>query len=125
MTHIATTATAETSMRGLYKLATSNKPVIAEQSHVDTVYKIIDLTRQEDLLKLEISKLKGSLMGFMQGHSALADGSGRTLVLWTNGPTKKVIDYQALFDDFNITPEILEKYTTKVPGTRAFNIQDT
>jgi hypothetical protein len=125
MTHIPTTVKAETEARGLYKRATLATPAVAEPQHVEAIRRIVDLTRQSDLLQAEISKEKAKLMGFIQGHETLVDPStGKELVTWKNGSDKAKVDYDALLLKLNVPPATVAKFTKTEPGSRVFKILD-
>lgn len=125
MTHIPTTAKAETEARGLYKRATMSTPAVAEDQHIQSIRRIVDLTRQSDLLQAEISVERAKLMGFIQGHETLVDPStGKELATWRNGNDKKEVDYDGLLLKLNVPPATVAEFTRTKPGSRVFKILD-
>ncbi len=122
MKHIKTASDAETSMRKAHPVVKSSKPLVADISNKNDVKELIDVIRQIDLLTLRASELKGSIMGYMQGHDTLVDADGNKLVVWAAGSTKDVIDYAGLLDELNATTEQIAKYTTKKTGGRVFSV---
>lgn len=125
MTHIQTTVKAEVEARGLYKQATLTTPAVAEDQHIQSIKRIVDLTRQSDLLQAEISVEKAKLMGFIQGHETLVNpATGKELVTWKNGSDKKEVDYTGLLLKLNVPPATIQKFTTTKPGSRVFKILD-
>lgn len=122
MKHIKTASESETSMRKAHPVVKSSKPVVADEDNSKDVKELIDVIRQIDLLTLEASELKGSIMGYMQGHDTMVDEDGKELVKWTTGPVKETVDYDGLLEELKATPEQIEKYTTKKQGGRVFSV---
>jgi len=125
MTHIPTTVTAETENRALYKKATMATPAVAEPQHIQSIRRIVELTRQSDLLLAEISKEKAKLMGFIQNHECMVNpADGLELVSWRNGSDKDEVDYDGLLLKLNVPPATVKKFTKTKPGSRVFKVLD-
>ena len=123
MKHIKTASDIEDAAKKQYREA-SGEAVKARPEHLEKLDKIFELTRQSDLLLLEISKLKGEIMGYMGAAPALEGEDGRLLVTWKNASPKKTVDWDGVVVELNIPPSVIQKHTSVKPGARTFMIQD-
>lgn len=124
MKHIKTTSEAESAMRDMYKVATDASPITASKDHEEAIERIIGFSRRIDMLKLEMSKEIGALMGYMQGHVQLVSPSGKVLATWKPGNVRKSVDYEGIFEECNVPDAVIKAHTTMTEASRTFTVED-
>ena len=124
MRHISTVAESEGAMRKRYPRS-DGESVTAREEHLLAVERLIKLSRQKDMLELEMSKAKATIMEFMQTHSAMVNEAGNVLVEWKTGSGRKKVDVDALVELYHISDTDLENHTSVSAGARTFSVTDT
>ena len=125
MTHIKTASDIETANKKTYKVADEKlPPKVADQEAYQALVRIFELTRKKDELELEISTLKGKIMGVLGAGTSLVDDKGNSLVTWGTKAGKKSVDYDAIFAEANVSMGLIAKHTTYGKPTRVFEVVD-
>ena len=122
MKHIKTTSEAEDCARGLYKQSVAGSTVVAGREQEERVARILDLSRQKDLLSVRISEEIGELMKYMTDKETLVNGAGLALATWKTGNPKGTLDWKAMVLELNIPPATVKKFTKISPGARTFSV---
>ena len=122
MKHIKTTCDEETKARAEY--ATIEPGVVVADDKIEAlVRRLLDLRKKMDEDALEKSKMMATIMNVMKNKAELKSKDGTTLVTWSQGNSKQVVNYDGLFQKFGIAPDDVAEFTSYKSGSRTFDIK--
>ena len=123
MKHIKSESEEEASADNLYKKASDETPIKVTKDGLAALRDYVSIVEQIDELTLKASEIRGRMKAEMGAHALLVDENGKTLVSWKNGGARKKIEIDGLILEANIPPDIVQKHTTIVSGSRSFSVK--
>lgn len=123
MKHIKTASAEEAQAKREFAVVTSDEDIVADDKAEQAAHRLYDLSKEADMIELEMSALRAVVMSYMQGHSLMTSKDGVPLCSWKAGSTLKKTDWAGLCKEHGITDDEVERFTGRSTGARRFSIE--